>query len=104
MSDVKYLADGTPVLVTGAAPDRTDIIDNSTHNQVAVFRLDPTELHDDSALFDTKPEPAPVAADGQQASTVPAAAATPDKATQLEALHTQGVLSDDEYEAAKARL
>jgi hypothetical protein len=104
--DVKFLADGTPVVVVGDGPDReVGDAQGTTHPQLVVARLTP-ELVEAGAVFDTKPEPAPEAAAGQATPAAPAAPAAPapTPAETLAALHAAGTLTDDEYAAAQARL
>jgi hypothetical protein len=99
---VKFLSDGTPVLVVGDAPPR-DLQDGSEGlPQLVVARLG-TEIVEATQVHDQKPEPAP-SAPAPASGTVTTAPAPPSKAEQLDALHTAGVLSDEEYAAAKERL
>lgn len=96
---LKYLSDGSPVIVVGDGPPR-DLGDGTTVDQVEIARLT-TELVEITQIHDEKPEPQ------AEAGSTPTTPVTPAPATstqKLDQLHEAGVLSDDEYEAAKARL
>jgi hypothetical protein len=62
------------------------------------------EDEQDQRIGDLEQQQAPPAADQQAPPDAPATSPMLDQLNQLAALHQQGVLSDDEFTAAKAKL
>jgi hypothetical protein len=62
------------------------------------------EDEQDQRIGDLEQQQAPPAADQQATPDAPATSPMLDQLNQLAALHQQGVLSDDEFTAAKAKL
>lgn len=100
MEVLKYLSDGSPIILVGPASDRT-LENGETLAQVEICRLN-TEVVEATQVHDEKPDPP--AAPGTTPTVTAPAPVVATKADQLASLHTAGVLSDDEYAAAQARL
>lgn len=90
--DLKYLADDSPVIVTGDGPDRTNELTGEKHPQLVIARLT-TELVDTASVFDAPPAIAAEIGKG-----------TAEQVSQIDALVASGALTEDEGNAAKARL